>query len=321
MTAWRDLVLDQLVFYWEAHLWPRLRGLSDEEYLWEPATGAWSLREGSDGVVQIETLVPEPPVPPVTTIAWRLAHVGRDVLGKRARAVFEGSPTHAGREPTADGLDVVDMFDERHWPEPLPLTAAGGLALLEHGYTLWREGLEQLDDAALLRPLGPVGGPYAQDSLAALALHVNRETMAHGAEICLLRDLFRARVTYSDPVVRAAFAGQASEVERLLTGDGDAVARLAESSPSLLVDVAGLRRWEAVRALAAHGFPVTGTTETGATALHYAAADGRADVVNWLASAGADVRAVESGFGLTPEGWARFVGAGEVADVLAGLAG
>ncbi len=74
MTApWRDLVLDQLDFYWQAHLWPRLRGLTDEEYLWEPAEGAWTLRAGADGVVRIEAVAPEPPVPPVTTIAWRMA--------------------------------------------------------------------------------------------------------------------------------------------------------------------------------------------------------------------------------------------------------
>jgi hypothetical protein len=29
--------------------------------------------------------------------------------------------------------------------------------------------------------------------MAALVMHLNRETMAHGAEICLLRDLYRAR--------------------------------------------------------------------------------------------------------------------------------
>jgi hypothetical protein len=30
--------------------------------------------------------------------------------------------------------------------------------------------------------------------MAALIVHVNRETMHHGAEICLLRDLYRARL-------------------------------------------------------------------------------------------------------------------------------
>ncbi|MEZ5087815.1 MAG: DinB family protein [Tessaracoccus sp.] len=188
-TTWRDLILDQLDFYWQTHLWPRLQGLEDHEYLWEPVVGAWTLREGDDGVVRIESVVPEPPVPMITTIAWRMAHVGRDVLGKRARTFFGGS------EAPSDAL----MYDDRHWPEPLPLTAQGGLALLEEGYTLWRDGIAGLDDEALLRPLGPRGGPFADDSMAALAMHLNRETMAHGAEICLLRDLYREKVEHGDP--------------------------------------------------------------------------------------------------------------------------
>ncbi|WP_211287445.1 hypothetical protein [Isoptericola jiangsuensis] len=36
-------------------------------------------------------------------------------------------------------------------------------------------------------------GPFAPDSPAALVAHLNWEAMAHGAEICLLRDLYRAQ--------------------------------------------------------------------------------------------------------------------------------
>ena len=140
-TTWRDLLLDQLDFYWNFHLQPRLKGLTDDEYLWEPVDGAWSLREDDDGIVRIESVVPEPPVAPVTSIAWRMAHVGRDVLGKRARAFFGGS----------DAPEDASMFDDRHWPEPLPLTAEGGVALLDQGYTLWHNAIAALDDDALLR--------------------------------------------------------------------------------------------------------------------------------------------------------------------------
>ncbi|MFD6446821.1 hypothetical protein ACFWEJ_17070, partial [Promicromonospora sp. NPDC060204] len=87
-VGWRDLLLDQLSFYWDFHLWPRLEGLTDTEYLWEPASPAWSVRAGADGVPRLEQEVPEPEVPPVTTIAWRMVHVGRDVFGRRARALF-----------------------------------------------------------------------------------------------------------------------------------------------------------------------------------------------------------------------------------------
>jgi hypothetical protein len=71
----RALVVDQLGFYWDAHLWPRLQGLTDEEYFWEPVPGAWSIRPDADGVfVQDGARMPPPVPPPVTTIAWRIVH-------------------------------------------------------------------------------------------------------------------------------------------------------------------------------------------------------------------------------------------------------
>ena len=176
-TTWRDLLLDQLSFYWDFHLWPRLDGLADVEYLWEPASPAWSVRRGPDGVPRLEQEVPEPEIPPVTTIAWRMVHVGRDVFGRRARA-------HA------------DMFDPRHWPDA-PITAEGGLAMLEEGYRSWRAGIERLDDESLLRPIGPKGAGFAEFPMAALVTHLSREAMAHGGEICLLRDLYRAQASPS----------------------------------------------------------------------------------------------------------------------------
>lgn len=303
-TTWRDLLLGQLDFYWQAHLWPRLRGLTDQEYLWEPVEGAWSLRQNEDGVVRIEAVVPEPPVPPVTTIAWRIVHVGRDVLGKRARAFFGGS----------DAPAAADMYDDRHWPEPLPLTASGGLELLQQGYTRWRTGVAGLDDDRLLRPLGPRGGPFADDSMAALGMHLNRETMAHGAEICLLRDLYRAQVTQGDPLVRQAYAGKAAAVESGLGRRG--IRSLTRGDPSVLADVAALHHWDVVRVLVGNGFPVNTPTETGATALHYAAAAGSREMVRYLVEQGADPAATETAFGFDPAGWAEHFGHPEIADRL-----
>ena len=47
-----------------------------------------------------------------------------------------------------------------------------------------------LDDAGLAEPCGPAEGPYAEESMATLVLHINREVIHHGAEIALLRDLY-----------------------------------------------------------------------------------------------------------------------------------
>ena len=57
----------------------------------------------------------------------------------------------------------------------------------------WRDGLLDLGDDRLMAPIGAGGGPYADQPLAALVLHVSRETMHHGGEVGVLRDLYRAR--------------------------------------------------------------------------------------------------------------------------------
>ncbi|GAA2138979.1 DinB family protein [Glycomyces algeriensis] len=179
---WPEAILGQLEFYWEVHLRPRLEGLHDEEYLWEPADDCWSLRPDADGALELEFAEPAPEPPPVTTIAWRMVHIGRDVLGVRARAFFGPH----------EGLEDAHMWDLRLWPDPLPGTAADAIEMLEAAYAHWCEGVRALDTGALERPLGPKGAWFADDSMAALVLHINREVMAHGAEICLLRDLYRA---------------------------------------------------------------------------------------------------------------------------------
>lgn len=180
----RAIVVDQLGFYWDNNLWPRLRGMTDDEYLWEPVPGAWSVRPDADG-----RLVPDgpgaggaPDPPPVTTIAWRLTHIAVGVFHTRASAFF-GDGSVPGD---------ADMFDPRHLPAEFPGTAAAALALLESSYTRWRDGLLSMDAAAFEAPLGPRGAFFADQSMAALALHLNRETMHHGGEIGVLRDLYRS---------------------------------------------------------------------------------------------------------------------------------
>ncbi len=276
---WSADLLDQLEFYWNAHFRPRVAGLTDGEYLWEPVDGVWSLRpSGPDGELEPDFVRPEPSLPPVTTIAWRAVHVGRDVLGKRARAFFDPAAADA------------DMYDDRHWPSPLPGTAEGALELLDSAYALWHSGVAGLDDEAMLRPLGPRGGPYAEDSMAKLVLHVNREVMAHGAEICLLRDLYRAYADQRDPVVAAALRGDASAL---------AGASGADVRSTLVAEAAGLHHWDVVRALVTAGAPVDG-------ALYYAAGAGQLEVVKLLVAHGADVTAKDDRFHLDAAGWADF---------------
>ncbi|MFI7060843.1 DinB family protein [Kribbella sp. NPDC050124] len=177
-----DLVIGQLEFYWDMHLWPRLQGLTDDEYLWEPATPAWSVRPDADGRIVVDHQDPVPDPPPVTTIAWRLVHIGVGCFATRTSAFFGD-----GSVP-----DDADMFDPRHIPADLPGTAADGLAFLDFWYRRWNESIRALSESELSRPLGPKGSFFAEDTMLGLITHLNRETIHHGAEISLLRDLYRA---------------------------------------------------------------------------------------------------------------------------------
>lgn len=176
-------LLDQLEWHWSAQLRPRLEGLTDEEYLWEPVPGCWSVRprgqsaaaiQGGSGDHVIEFAFP-PPVPePITTIAWRLGHVIVGCLGARNASHFGGPP-------------------EDYMTHDYPGDAATALAQLDEAYARWTEGVRGLDDAALARPVGEAEGPWAERSLMTLVLHINREVIHHGAEIALLRDLYAHR--------------------------------------------------------------------------------------------------------------------------------
>lgn len=178
------LLVSQLEFYWDVHLRPRLDGLTDEEYLWEPVENCWTLRPGADGAYALDNRRPEPTPAPVTTIAWRMIHVGVG-LATRVSTFF--------RDGDGGGVPGdADMFDPRHEPDRLPPTAAGGIAFLEDAYTRWHDAIAGLDEEAFSRPLGPKGAYFAAEPMAALVAHLNREVMHHGGEICLMRDLYHA---------------------------------------------------------------------------------------------------------------------------------
>jgi hypothetical protein len=44
---WNAELTDQLGWYWDNQFRPRLDGLTDDEYFWEPAAGCWSVRPRS----------------------------------------------------------------------------------------------------------------------------------------------------------------------------------------------------------------------------------------------------------------------------------
>jgi hypothetical protein len=67
------------------------------------------------------------------------------------------------------------------------------LAALDDGYRRWVDGVRALGEDGLERPVGPAEGPWADHTYAELVLHISREVIHHGAEVLLLRDLYRHR--------------------------------------------------------------------------------------------------------------------------------
>ena len=177
---WSFQLAEQLDWHWREQLRPRLEGLTDAEYRWEPVPGAWNVRPRGTGTAPAEVGAgefvldfawPEPDPAPLTTIAWRLGHITVGVLGMRTAAHFGGPP--------------FDYATHRY-----PGHAAPALAELDAAYAGWIAGVRGLGADDLARPCGPAEGPWAESSMAELVLHINREMLHHGAEIALLRDLY-----------------------------------------------------------------------------------------------------------------------------------
>ncbi|ORA12497.1 DinB family protein [Mycobacterium arosiense] len=144
--------------------------------IWEPVPDCWNVRPRADGgpgtgpfTIDFAFQTPEPE--PVTTIAWRLAHVIVGVLGMRAASHFGGPAM------SYDTFRYAGSADE-------------ALGQLDQAYESWSGGVRKLSATGLNRPCGPAEGPFADYPLAALVLHINREVIHHGAEIALLRDLY-----------------------------------------------------------------------------------------------------------------------------------
>jgi DinB superfamily len=180
---WNAELIAQLEWHWEHQLRPRLDGLTDEEYFWEPAAGCWSIRRRGESTAPMvlgsgdftaDFALPPPDPAPVTTIAWRLAHIIMGCFGVRNAAHFGGPPVDYRTFGYAG-------------------TAAQALGQLDDAHAAWIKGVRGLGADGLARPCGPAEGPFTEYSMAALVLHIHREVIHHGAEISLLRDLYLHR--------------------------------------------------------------------------------------------------------------------------------
>lgn len=164
------------------YVWRRLRrrveGLTDEEYLWEPVPGCWTVRLAGEGRYRADSGVwPETAPSPVTTIAWRMCHIADNFMEERIGKLF-------GRSSGAT-------------PPGHPSRAVDGIAYAEHAYLAWRDHLRSSIETDLWRPLPDGLTPYTGQPLLRFVLQYLEEFAHHAAEVGVLRDLYR-----DDPSLR-----------------------------------------------------------------------------------------------------------------------
>jgi DinB superfamily len=149
----------------------RVEGLTDEEFWWEPVPGCWTVRQHEGGRWAADYQWPDPEPSPFTTIAWRLVHVAECKLMYHEYAFGEATLT---------------------WPDlDSPHTAADAIVALEDGQALLVRDLASLHDADLDRTVMTNWGDE-WPAWRILWTMINHD-LHHGAEIGVLRDLFRAR--------------------------------------------------------------------------------------------------------------------------------
>jgi hypothetical protein len=246
---------------------PRLDGLDDDEYLWEPAPLAWSVRETAAGLRFDFGLLPVAPAP-ITTIAWRLTHVIDLLREDRCWRVL-------GVEPAADADEV--------W---ITTSAIEALELFERAFATWRGYLDATDPARLFE--ATEGWP----DRFTFALHIIDELIHHAAEVSLLRDLYLAAHATDEALVE------------VLAGGTEQLHDLRTRRPAIVSDLASAGNWDGVARLIELGFDVN-PRGVVASPLHHAAGLGRIDTVRQLVEHGARTDANDTIYKVTPLVWAQ----------------
>ncbi|HEX7166409.1 MAG TPA: DinB family protein [Acidimicrobiales bacterium] len=180
-TRVADVLRWQLRDAW-AVIEPNVRGLTDEEYFWEPAPGCWGVRRRSEATAPlvwgkgewvVENSWNPPSPPPFTTIGWRLMH-GYDCMND----YFFGRAMRTGEQ---DWNDIE-----------VPGHAADAVALLADLVARIDGTLREIDDEVLRSPADSDGDDPRPAWAAATFAFL--EATHHCAEIGVLRDLYRLRV-------------------------------------------------------------------------------------------------------------------------------
>jgi hypothetical protein len=178
--------------------------LAEDEFFWEPALHAWSVRRRDhcrtatpfgDGDWVVDFEFPEPTPTPLTSIAWLAWHIG-SVPGRLAEIDFLG-----GERTMASGW--TSPYLSHH---PVFSTAAGAVGIFRQGWASLRSRIEITSDEAfeMFTPDYTYARAPMKDGLCALGqpgpgrhatsfvVGALNEVSHHGSQICVLRDLYAA---------------------------------------------------------------------------------------------------------------------------------
>ena len=197
----RGQTLLEMMFFIELYTLNRAwNELTDEELLWQPMPGCWTVRP----LEETETATPfvvgtwaadfdadlvmaaieGKAIEPLTSIAWLFWHVA-SLPGRAAQLNFLGG------DHTADS-GWTSPYIASH---PIFTTAGEAVGSMRAG---WREldaALQSSSDEQLERPVRfwGYGGPGPMGTGAQVIASILNEVSHHGTQICALRDLYRLR--------------------------------------------------------------------------------------------------------------------------------
>lgn len=163
-----------------SHLADVIADVADEEFFWEPIPGCWTVHDRSEqraasadgcGRWVIDYEVPEPSPAPVTTIAWRTVHVA---AVNYLYWDYAFGPATASFDLEMPG----DAHSARDWLEGSQRPLAAALAGLDSDAAL---------DELVLTNWGE------RWPVSRIFMTLVNEQVHHGAEIALMRDLYRNR--------------------------------------------------------------------------------------------------------------------------------
>ncbi len=197
----RSETLAELMFFIERFTLSRAwKGLTDDEFLWEPMPGCWTVRPVDETRTPTPFVVgawaadfdsdlaaasdPGKATEPLTSIAWLFWHVG-SMPGRTAQLDFLG-----GDHATESGW--TSPYLARH---PIFSTADEAVGAMRAGWRQIGAALRSASDEQLERPVRfwGYGGPGRMGTGAQVIAWMLNEISHHGTQIGVLRDLYRLR--------------------------------------------------------------------------------------------------------------------------------